>query len=209
MVSKLSWGIRWTLIKVHKSHKICTLMGFVCSSEKKCSVMTLKGDAKFKGNLSCGLKNDIRNLVNFHVSSWKPENLHFDGFLLSKAYKVLDEKVQKNYLSWHLWVMQSLKKNGLLFAKMTITNLINFNTSSGKSENLHFNVLLLSTAYKVSAKKVQQSFLSWHWRVVQTLKKDLLFVWKMTWIIWWILTRAGENQNLHFNGIFLSKVCNV
>ena len=24
------------------------------------------------------------------------ENLHFDGFLLSKAYKDLDEKVQKN-----------------------------------------------------------------------------------------------------------------
>ena len=209
MVSKLSWGIGWTFFKVHKSHKICTLMGFVCSSEKKCSVMTLKGDAKFIGNLACGLKNDIRNLVNFHVSSWKPEKLDFDGFLLSKAYKALDEKVQRNYLSWHLWVMQSLKKNELLFAKMTITNLINFNTSSGKSENLHFDVLLLSTAYKVSAKKVQQNYLSWHWRVVQTLKKNLLFVWKMTWIIWWILTRAGENQNLHFNGTFLSKVCNV
>ena len=32
-------------------------------------------------------------------------------------------------------------------------NLVNFNMSSGKSENLHFNVLLLSVAYKVSAKK--------------------------------------------------------
>ena len=28
-------------------------------------VMTLKGAAKFKQKLSCGLKNDIRNLVNF------------------------------------------------------------------------------------------------------------------------------------------------
>ena len=27
------------------------------------------------------------------------ENLHFDGLLLSKAYKVLDEKVQKSYVS--------------------------------------------------------------------------------------------------------------
>ena len=82
-------------------------------------VMTLKNDAKFKGKLTHGLKNDIRNLVNFHVSSWKSENLHFDGFLLSKAYKVLDEKVQKSYLSWHWWVMQSLKKNWLLVPKMT------------------------------------------------------------------------------------------
>ena len=55
--------------------------------------MTLKGDAKFKGKLTCGLKNNIRNLVNFHASSQKSENLHFDGLLLSKAYKGLDEKV--------------------------------------------------------------------------------------------------------------------
>ena len=27
--------------------------------------MTLKGDAKFKGKLTRGLKNDLRNLVNF------------------------------------------------------------------------------------------------------------------------------------------------
>ena len=31
--------------------------------------MTLKGDAKVKGKLTQGLKNDIRNLVNFHASS--------------------------------------------------------------------------------------------------------------------------------------------
>ena len=54
--------------------------------------MTLKGDAKFKRKLTSGLKNDIRNLVNFHVSSRKTENLHFDGFLLSKAYKVQMKK---------------------------------------------------------------------------------------------------------------------
>ena len=31
--------------------------------------MTLKGDAKFKVKLTRGLKNDITNLINFHVSS--------------------------------------------------------------------------------------------------------------------------------------------
>ena len=61
--------------------------------------MKLKGDAKFKGKLTRGLKNDIRNLVNFHASSRKSENLYFDGLLLFKAYKVLDEKVQKSYVS--------------------------------------------------------------------------------------------------------------
>ena len=58
--------------------------------------MTLKGDAKFKGKLICGLKKDIKNLVNFHASSQKSENLRLDQILLSKAYKDLDEKVQKS-----------------------------------------------------------------------------------------------------------------
>ena len=61
--------------------------------------MTLKDDAKFKGKLVHGLKNDLRNLVNFHASSRKSESLHFDGLLLSKAYKVLEEKVQESCVS--------------------------------------------------------------------------------------------------------------
>ena len=43
-------------------------------------------------------------------------------------------------------------KNGML-------NFVNFNVSSGKSENLQFDVLLLSKACKISAKKVQWNFL--------------------------------------------------
>ena len=57
--------------------------------------MTMKGDAIFKEKLIGGLKNDIRNLVNFHASSHKSENLRFDGLVLTKAYKVLDEKFSR------------------------------------------------------------------------------------------------------------------
>ena len=49
--------------------------------------MILKGDAIFKEKLAGVL------------SRRKSENLHFDGLVLSKAYKVLDEKVQKSYVS--------------------------------------------------------------------------------------------------------------
>ena len=80
--------------------------------------MTLKLDAKFKGKLACGWKNGIRNLVKFHASSWKSKNLHFDGLLLTKAYKDLDKKVQKSYVSWHWRAMQNLKQNRLLVPKM-------------------------------------------------------------------------------------------
>ena len=61
--------------------------------------MTLKGDPKFKGRLTCGLKNDLKNSVTFHLSCRKSGNLHFDGLLLSKAYKDLDENVKKSSAS--------------------------------------------------------------------------------------------------------------
>ena len=62
--------------------------------------MTLKGYALFKKKSNGGLKNDIRNLVNFHpTSSRSSEILHFDWLLLSEAYKVLYEKEQKRYVS--------------------------------------------------------------------------------------------------------------
>ena len=61
--------------------------------------MTLNGVTKCKEKLSRYLENDIRNLVNFHASSQKSENFHFDGILASKGYKVLDQKVQKSYVS--------------------------------------------------------------------------------------------------------------
>ena len=61
--------------------------------------MTLKDDAKFKGKLAHSLKNDRRNLINFHASSRKSENLHFDELLLPKAYKDLDVNVQMSYVS--------------------------------------------------------------------------------------------------------------
>ena len=60
--------------------------------------MTLKGDAIFKERVTGSFKNGISNLVNFHASSRMFENLHFDGLVLSKAYKVVDKQVQRSYL---------------------------------------------------------------------------------------------------------------
>ena len=96
VVSKMAWGIGWTFIRALKSLKNCTLMGSFCPKNimfqlenfRELCVMMLKGDANFKGKLTCGLKNTIRNLANFHASSWKSETLHFDQIPLSKAYKI-------------------------------------------------------------------------------------------------------------------------
>ena len=63
--------------------------------------MTLKDEATIKGKLSRGLKNYIHNLIRFHASSRKSQNLHFDGLLFSKVWKDLAGKVQKSYVSRH------------------------------------------------------------------------------------------------------------
>ena len=60
----------------------------------------------------------------------------------------------------------ALKSNAKFEEKLTLgskngmKNLVNFNASSEKSENLHFDVLLLLILYKVSAKKVRKGYLS-------------------------------------------------
>ena len=57
-------------------------------------------------------------------------------------------------------IMKSDEEKLTLGSKNDMRNLVDVNASSGKSENLHFDVLLLSTAYKVSAKKAQMRYLS-------------------------------------------------
>ena len=120
MVLKLAWGIWWTLIKALKNLKICNLMGSFCSKcnasarkfQRNC-VMTLKADGKLKWKLTRGLKND----KVFSCEQLKVWRFPLNGFLLSKAYKVLFEKVQKSYLSWHWRVIQTLNKNSFFVWK--------------------------------------------------------------------------------------------
>ena len=50
--------------------------------------MTLKSDAKFEKEVICCLKNDMRNLANFHQSTQKCQSWNFNGILLSKVENV-------------------------------------------------------------------------------------------------------------------------
>ena len=50
------------------------------------NVMTMKNDAKFKKELTCHFKTDIRNSTNFDPTNFK--NVYFNGLLLTKIYNV-------------------------------------------------------------------------------------------------------------------------
>ena len=136
-----------------------------------------------------------RNLVNFHASSWKSENLHLMGSFSWKGIKFYMKSTEELFLMTLESDAKFEEKLALGF-KNDMTNLVNFNVNSCKFENLHFDMLLSSIAYKVSAKKVQKSYVPWHGRVIQTLKKNSLFVWKITWEIWWIITQAVKNLKI-------------
>ena len=85
----------------------------------------------------------------------------------------------------------------------------NLDCSVGISPNLYFDRLLLLKVYKISAKKVQKSYVSWYWRVMQNLKKKRFVVSKMT-RIWWILIQMLKRfQNVYFDWFLLCKLYNL
>ena len=136
-------------------------------SKKQLCLMTLKIDTKFEGKLTCASKNDMRNLANFHQSTQKSQNWDFNRVLLSKVENVRAESLQGIYVSWQWRMIQNLKKNWLVYSKLTwgiwriltrvLTNLKHF----------HFSRVLFSKVYNVWAKKVRRSYVWWHWILMQ------------------------------------------
>ena len=80
--------------------------------------------------------------------------------------------------------------------KIAMWNWTIFTRAIESLKNYHFNGLLLNKVYNAWAKKVQRSYVSWHWRVMQNLKKTWLVVWKMKWEIWQIFTRALDSLKI-------------
>ena len=62
-------------------------------STEELSVMTMKNDAKFEGELTCHFKVDIRNLIILTQALESLKNFHFNLLLLSKVYIVCTKKV--------------------------------------------------------------------------------------------------------------------
>ena len=81
-------------------------------------------------------------------------------------------------------------KKKLIYCFKNDKNLVNFDPSLRYA---HFDWSLLWKVCNIWSKKVNRSYLSWHWRVIQNLKKNRLVVWIITWEIWQIFTTALES----------------
>ena len=74
-------------------------------------------------------------------------------------------------------------------------------------KNVFFNWLLVTKVYIVWATNVERSYLSWHWRVMQILKKIWLMVWKKdTRNLAHFHQSTWKCQIWDFDGILLSRV---
>ena len=126
--------------------------------------MTLKVNANLKGKLTCGLKNDIRNLVNFHASSWKSENLHFHQIFLSKSYKIYVKKYRRVMFPATEERCKVKRKTGSWFQKWH-EEFGEFLPNDSKVQKFHFDGLFFSKVYEVWAKKNTEelSFMTLKW----------------------------------------------
>ena len=128
--------------------------------------------------MTCGLENNI-------IWEISPEHLK-----VSKLGFWWDPLIQ----SWKSMSLKSIEelsvmimKNDTKFEeeltchfKVDMKNVTNFDPSTWKYQNFHFNVLLLSKVYLLWAKKVQMSYLSWNWKGIQNLERNRLVVSKLT-----------------------------
>ena len=67
-----------------------------------------------------------------------------------------------------------------------------------------FDALPLTKLCNFWVKKVQRSYVWWHWTLIQNLKENWLLLSKMTWGIWEIFTRGLESLKI---GILMGFFC--
>ena len=178
--------------------KICTLIGFFCAKYIAVDLKKYRGIILHDTEEWCKIwrKTDLwfGKWGIWQIFSRALESVRI-GTLMTSLYPILKMHGLKLYRGvmcvdteewWKIWRGIDLSFQDWQILTQALENLKNF----------HFNGLLLSKIYIALAKKVQRSYLSWHWRVMQNLKKNWLVVWKMTWGIWQIFTRALESLKI-------------
>ena len=149
--------------------------------------MPLMSDVKFKEKLTCGFKMTWEIWWIF-TQPLKSPKIPLRWAILSKVCEVCAKKIQRSYLLWHWTVMQNLKNPDLVVSKMAWGIGWTFTIRAPKSLKLYIDGFFLPKAYTVSARNFQRNYVSWHWRILQSLNENWLVGWKM-----------------HFDWIHLSK----
>ena len=142
--------------------------------------MVLKSDAKFKEKLTCGFKYIWhRNLVNFHPTTQKFENFTLMGYFCPR-YTRFELKKYRGVIFYDTdqWC-KILKMLTLWFQKWHEEFGELPSLGHPKVWTLYIDVLFLFKTYTVSVWNFQRNYVSWQWKVLQSLNKNWLVGWKM------------------------------
>ena len=93
--------------------------------------MTLKSDGKFEEKVTCALKNDMRNLVNFYQSTRKCQNWDFGPFIQSR--KCVSLKFTEEIYVMTMKNDTKIEKELTCHFKIDMRNSTNFDPSIQKS----------------------------------------------------------------------------
>ena len=162
-----------------KSYKVYKYI----QSTEDLSLMTLKSDAKFKEKLTWGFKYDMGNLGNFHPTTPKSETFTLMGSFCSKYIRFELEKYRgvifhdtepwcKIWINPDLVVSKMTWKIGWTFirALQSLKNCTLMGSFCPK----------YLTFQPENFRGIMCHYVSWHWRMMQNLKKTWLVAWKMT-----------------------------
>ena len=97
--------------------------------------MTLKSDAKFDDKLTCGLESDMRNLANFHQSTWKSQIRTLMGSFNPK-WKMQELKIYRRVMchdneEWRK-IEEELTCRFIIDVRINLINLINLDPEHSK-----------------------------------------------------------------------------
>ena len=154
-------------------------------STEELSNKKLKSDTKFEEKLTWDLKNDMRNLAN--VFTRAPESVKIWWNLFVQSRKDMTLKFTEELCVMTMKNNAKFKEELTFHFKTDMRNLTNFDSSTWKSKKIAlYNWLLWPKYIMFELRKVQRSYVWWHWRLMQNLKEKWLVLSKMTWGIWQI-----------------------
>ena len=134
------------------------------------------------------------------------KNLNFNELLLTKVYNVWAKKKYRG-------VMFDCTEDWCKIWRQIDLYLLKWHEEFGKfssehvrkSKNRVFYWVLLSKVENVCAWSLPGSYVSWEWRMIQSLKRNWLVHSKLTWVIWRILSRALENLEIVYFKVTTAK----
>ena len=110
------------------------------------------------------------------------KNLHFNT-LLGKLHLFWTKKIQRSYLSWHWSVMQNLEENRHVISKLS-WGIWQILTQSLGSLKVFASMGFFWPKYIMfELKKVQRSYVWWHWRLLPNLKEN------------WVVLSKNDTRN--------------